>query len=57
MTNVKDLLNKYSNGVSKFEYDNEKEREYIKLVNWIHQKPTLSKHYSLTQKVNMVTKV
>lgn len=31
MTNVKDLLNKYSNGGTKFEYDNEKEREYIKL--------------------------
>lgn len=31
MTNVKDLLNKYSNGGAKFEYDNEKEREYIKL--------------------------
>lgn len=31
MANVKDLLNKYSNGTSKFEYNNEKEREYIKL--------------------------
>lgn len=31
MANVKELLNKYSNGVAKFEYDNEKEREYIKL--------------------------
>lgn len=31
MANVKDLLNKYSNGGAKFEYDNEKEREYIKL--------------------------
>lgn len=31
MANVKDLLNKYSNGAAKFEYDNEKEREYIKL--------------------------
>ena len=31
MANVKDLLNKYSIGVSKFEYDNEKERDYIKL--------------------------
>ena len=31
MANVKYLLNKYSNGGEKFEYDNEKEREYIKL--------------------------
>lgn len=31
MANVKELLNKYSNGGAKFEYDNEKEREYIKL--------------------------
>lgn len=31
MANVKDLLNKYSNGGVKFDYDNEKEREYIKL--------------------------
>lgn len=31
MANVKDLLNKYSNGGTKFEYDNEKERDYIKL--------------------------
>ena len=31
MVNVKDLLNKYSNGGAKFDYDNEKEREYIKL--------------------------
>ena len=31
MANVKDLLNKYSNGAAKFEYNNEKEREYIKL--------------------------
>ncbi|MDT4304309.1 hypothetical protein RPA26_11525 [Staphylococcus haemolyticus] len=31
MANVKDLLNKYSNGGAKFEYDNEKERDYIKL--------------------------
>ena len=31
MGNVKDLLNKYSNCGAKFEYDNEKEREYIKL--------------------------
>ncbi|WNM55475.1 hypothetical protein CoNPh32_CDS0006 [Staphylococcus phage S-CoN_Ph32] len=31
MANLKDLLNKYSNGVAKFEYNNEKEREYIKL--------------------------
>lgn len=31
MANVKDLLNKYSNGGVKFDYDNEKERDYIKL--------------------------
>lgn len=31
MANVKELLNKYSNGGAKFEYDNEKERDYIKL--------------------------
>lgn len=31
MANVNELLNKYSNGGTKFEYDNEKEREYIKL--------------------------
>mgnify|MGYP006891893032 CR=1 FL=1 len=31
MANVKELLNKYSNGGVKFEYDNEKEREYVKL--------------------------
>lgn len=31
MANVNELLNKYSNGGAKFEYDNEKEREYIKL--------------------------
>lgn len=31
MTNVNELLNKYSNGGAKFEYDNEKERDYIKL--------------------------
>lgn len=31
MANVKELLNKYSNGDAKFEYDNEKERDYIKL--------------------------
>ena len=31
MANVKELLNKYQNGGVKFEYDNEKEREYIKL--------------------------
>lgn len=31
MANVNELLNKYSNGAAKFEYDNEKEREYIKL--------------------------
>lgn len=31
MANVKELLNKYSNGGVKFEYDNEKERDYIKL--------------------------
>ena len=31
MRYVKDLLNKYSNGGIRFDYDNEKEREYIKL--------------------------
>lgn len=31
MANVNELLKKYSNGSAKFEYDNEKEREYIKL--------------------------
>lgn len=31
MAKVKDLLNKYSNGGVKFDYDNKKEREYIKL--------------------------
>lgn len=31
MANLKDLLNKYSNGGVKFDYDNEKERDYIKL--------------------------
>ena len=31
MANVNGLLNKYSNGGAKFEYDNEKERDYIKL--------------------------
>lgn len=31
MANVNELLNKYSNGGAKFEYDNEKEREYVKL--------------------------
>lgn len=31
MANVNELLNKYSNGDAKFEYDNEKKRDYIKL--------------------------
>ena len=31
MANINGLLNKYSNGGAKFEYDNEKERDYIKL--------------------------